>query len=97
MTTALARSTDPDTSREAALMVESGALRTHCAQVLAEVRLHPYGTSAEIAAAIGMDRVEAARRLPNLRDAGDVVNGPKRRCRITGNNSITWVAKDAAL
>lgn len=49
-------------------------------------------TSFEIAKAMSWDRHDTAKRLPDLRDDGLVVNGPIRQCRITGRQSLTWRA-----
>jgi CRP-like cAMP-binding protein len=48
-------------------------------------------TSAELARKIGIDRYIAARRLPELRDAGLIQNGESRKCLVTGRKAITWI------
>lgn len=89
--TTLARATDPTTSRAAAAMMDaSGAAADHRAQCLAEVRRQPGQTAAEIAQAIGLERHEPSRRLPELRDASLVYNGLSRVCRVQGHRSMTW-------
>jgi hypothetical protein len=47
-------------------------------------------TSFEISRAIGWDRHETAKRLPDARADGLVENGPIRECRITGRPALTW-------
>ena len=90
---AKSRRSDPDTSREAARSAEhggtAGAQRNAC---LAEVERQPGQTAAEIAKAVGLERHAPSRRLPELRDAGLVVNGDARICSVTGNHSLTWLS-----
>ena len=91
MTTVLSRSTDPQTSFLAAdLMRDTGAASAHRDKCLAEVRRHPGSTAAEVAFAVGLERHEPSRRLPELRQAGLVVNGASRKCRVMGKASLTW-------
>ncbi|MFW5829721.1 MAG: MarR family transcriptional regulator [Planctomycetota bacterium] len=88
---AYARLTDPSTSQEAAAATEaSGRAGTHRALCLSAVRAQPGLTAAEIANAVGLERHEPSRRLPELRERGLVRNGPERQCRIQGTRSITW-------
>lgn len=90
---AAARRTDPGTSHEAARSVEeSGAASDQRARCLLAVRAHPGSTAAEIAAILGMERHAPSRRLPELRAAGLVKNGPARICRVVGRSSVTWEA-----
>jgi hypothetical protein len=49
-------------------------------------------TSFEIAVAMGWDRHDVAKRLPDLRADGFAMNGPLRPCRITGKAALTWGA-----
>lgn len=89
---ARARNTNPFTSHEAAREAEASgradAQRNLC---LDEVLKNSGKTAAEIAVATGLERHAPSRRLPELRDAGLVVNGPARVCRATGRMSITWL------
>lgn len=90
--TARARSTDPTTSHLAAEAVEaSGRAASQRHLCLVEVWKKPGQTAAEIAVAAGLERHVPSRRLPELRDAGQVINGPERRCTATGNLSLTWL------
>lgn len=86
--------TDPATSFAAATKVEkSGKAQTNRAKCLDAVKALPGATSGEIAKAAGLDRHEAARRLPELRDKlGLVKNEGQRKCIVTGNQSIQWFA-----
>ena len=94
---ARARNTDPFTSHEAAHDTEaSGCASAHRNRCLDEVLKHPGETAAEIAVAVGLERHAPSRRLPELRDAGLVINGPARVCRVKGRMSLTWLpAKEA--
>lgn len=65
------------------------------AKTLALVREFPYRTARELAYKINGDVLSADnihKRLPELRRAGSVLNGQRRRCTITGRSSVTWVA-----
>lgn len=89
---ALARNTDPPTSHEAAEQVEaSGRAASQRHLCLLEVWKRSGQTAAEIAAAAGLKRHVPSRRLPELRQVGQVKNGPARICGITGNSSFTWL------
>lgn len=88
---ALARNTDPLTSHEAAETVErSGRAASQRHLCLLEVWKRPGSTAAEIAARTGLERHVPSRRLPELREAGQIKNGPQRICTVTGNSSMTW-------
>jgi len=89
---AQARNSDPFTSHEAAREAEaSGRARAHRQLCLGEVLRKPGQTAAEIAVAVGLERHAPSRRLPELRDAGLVENGPARICEVTGRMSLTWL------
>jgi hypothetical protein len=65
--------------------------------VLNLVTDHPGLTSVELwrnANELGRDlsRHEISRRLPELRKAGLVVNGPARTCSVAGSRQMTWNA-----
>ena len=94
---ARARNSDPFTSHDAAREAEAGGRASAHRQIcLAEVLRKPGQTAAEIAVAVGLERHAPSRRLPELRDAGLVANGPARICEVTGRMSLTWLpAKEA--
>jgi len=87
------RAHDPATSVEAAEKTrESSAVQRQAC--LAYVRAHPGQTAAEVSRGCGLERHVASRRLPELRDAGLVVNGPARVCRVQGTKAMTWHATE---
>jgi len=87
----LFRQSDPETSEQAAAQHhESGKRQTNKAKLLEAVRRAPGKTSAEYAAQIDIDRVEAARRLPDLRNDGLVRQGEARKCNVKGSKAKTW-------
>ena len=47
-------------------------------------------TSKELAAYMGVDRYTPARRLVELQRAGWVCRGRRRKCRVSGIESVTW-------
>jgi len=95
---AKSRWTDPDTSRAAARRVESdGSAIGQRRACLDEVRKHPGKTAAEIAEAVGLERHVPSRRLPELRHASLVRNGPSRVCEIMGTRAMTWIPEDQAV
>lgn len=88
---AKARATDPATSFEAARGVErSGKADAQREICLNAVKLRPGMTAGELAEYTGLDRVAAGRRLPELRQAGAIKNGPQRLCKIMGTRQMTW-------
>lgn len=95
------RANDPISSELAAADVTtSGRRRAHMSIVIDAVRRHPGLTSAELHAEIRLThpltRHEVARRLPDARTAGAVVNDPypdvdgMRSCSRSGRLSLTW-------
>lgn len=85
------RRTDPPTSRVAGANHEaSGKAGTHRQLVADAVTRWPGRTSAELAAACGLDRYEVARRLPEVERAGRIRRGAARRCQTNGNSAVTW-------
>ncbi len=95
---ALARTADPPTSHEAASAIErSGIAEAHRLRCLAAVRQQPGQTAAEIARVVGLERHAPSRRLPELRDAGLVANGPIRICAVKGRRSLTWIPAQEVL
>jgi DNA-binding transcriptional ArsR family regulator len=90
---ARARNTDPVTSHIAAATVErTGVASTQRAQILHYVAHHPDLTASEIAEGLGIERIIPGKRLPELRDAGYLVNGAERTCRVRGTKCMTWRA-----
>ncbi|MCL2645403.1 MAG: hypothetical protein FWD61_00190 [Phycisphaerales bacterium] len=57
---------------------------------LLEVWKRPGHTAAEIATLTGLARYVPSRRLPELRQSGQIKCGPERECAVTGNPSMTW-------
>lgn len=87
---ALSRTSDPQTSHDAAELVESsGSAASHRAMCMDEVERQPGQTAAEIAKRLGLERHVPSRRLPELRPL-QVYNGESRKCAETGNSSMTW-------
>jgi CRP-like cAMP-binding protein len=88
---AASRKTNPATSRTAARRHEAKGKAASNRHACLEALCAASGsTAAEIAQLAGLERHEASRRLPELRRAGLVKNGPARVCRVTGNLSLTW-------
>lgn len=91
-----ARNTDPSTSHDAArAMDRSGRARLQRQRCLRAVLAMPGRTAAEIALVTGMERHAPSRRLPELRDAGLLVNGEARICTARGLRSLTWYPASA--
>lgn len=87
------RKTDPATSKTAAVNVEKlGIAATHREMLLRAVETGPGRTSGELAVACSLNRHEAARRLPELREIGLVRNGEARTCSALGTVGMTWWA-----
>jgi hypothetical protein len=101
-----ARNTDPVASHEAAEAVAtSGLANAQAERVLEAVTAHPGLTSLELEAASGIDRYVLARRLPELRRRGFVVNLAPRPCRLSPLKTrsvttwaplATWAPKETA-
>lgn len=93
---ARARRRDVDTSHEAAGRAEeTGSADNQRNRVLAYLRKNAGEsfTSHEIANALGMQRQQPARRLPELLELRLVVRlDEKRKCRVAGTNAILWRA-----
>lgn len=82
------RKGDPPTSGLAGREIETSGLdqrqRDMC---LCAVRMHRGLTAREIEARLD---IKAHKRLPELRALQRVVNGPERRCTVTGRMAMTW-------
>jgi len=105
---ARARTLDPDTSHLAAQRVTDNGRAMNNRQLCFDAIVREPGlTSGEVAAITGLDRHEAARRLPELREDRPPLNRPllanlppsnprrKRTCRICGTPSLTWWLAEA--
>ena len=86
----LSRASDPETSRIAAALNTTS--RIHADLILAIVRLNPYRTAAELGEITGLGHIECARRLPELRSRGHLINGDPRECSVKHSRMITWRA-----
>ena len=85
----LARRTDPETSKRAARHVaRSGKAVRQRKQLYEAVVAGPGRTCPELAKATGIDRYDAARRLPELK--GKIKHGDVKRCEVTGSPCVTW-------
>lgn len=90
---AASRSSDPDTSRQAAAELAASGVQGKQAQaVLDAVRKWTGRTSAELAQLAGLDRYAVARRLPELERADVVRKCPPRKCAIQHRAATTWAA-----
>ena len=86
---------DPVTSHEAAAAITASGTRAAQTRTVADVvKQKPGATSAELAAAFGMDRHMVAKRLPDAEKAGLVYRGPARVCETTRGKrplqAVTW-------
>jgi len=87
------RTTDPETSKLAAIGVEEmGIAATHRAMCLRAVESNPGRTAAEIAVLCTLERHVPSRRLPELRALGLIRNGDARACTVQGTKAMTWWA-----
>lgn len=83
------RSTDPDTSHEAADAIRaSGDLGRQQKAVLEAVRRWPGLTSLELGARMDINRWAVARRCPELEVAGKIHRGAARK--VNGRSHLTW-------
>lgn len=83
------RNTDPHTSAMAGREIESsGSARRHRAMCFDAVQRLPGLTAREIEDELG---IKAHKRLPELRKANLVRNGPARSCTVSGRQALTWL------
>jgi CRP-like cAMP-binding protein len=89
----------PETSEDARDTHErSGSAMSARRAVLNLVGDHPGLTAVELwhhdrgSRTGGLTRHEVSRRLPELRKAGLVINGPARKCSVAGSRQMTWHA-----
>jgi len=91
MMRARARNDHPISSHLAAEDAERGGSAASQRRLcLVEVIQEPGQTSAEIAGKLNLKRHAPSSRLPEMRRAGLVYNGPYRICKVTGRLSMTW-------
>lgn len=96
------RNTDPQSSRDAAELVEATIRAQQTRAVYNEVFRRPGSTGAEIASWLGVERHIPSRRLPELRKAKLIMNGVDeadakarmRKCRVVNKLSLTWWPKE---
>ena len=82
---------DPDTSRQAAALVDATGTRDdHITIIVSAVRRHPGHTSAELAQITGLERHEAARRTADAEHRGLIRKGPARKCSLSHRAAVTW-------
>ena len=88
-----ARAADPVTSHAAAAKAESLASR-HCAEIIALLRQHPRGLTADEIAqrSSALDRVQVGRRMSDLREAGMARESGEARVNKNNRHSLVWVA-----
>lgn len=83
------RNTDPPTSALTGREIEaSGSARRHRAMCFEVVTRMPGLTAREIEDHLG---IKAHKRLPELRQANLVRNGPARTCTVSGRQALTWL------
>ena len=88
---ALARHTDPDTSHQAATIVEStGKAASHRNMLLNAILATPGATSGELASQVGILPHEAQKRLPELCKACLATRGIPRKCSVCGTQQATY-------
>jgi len=87
----LSHRNDPHTSYLAAQSVKgSGIFECQKTAVLDTLKRNNGSTSAEIADYMYMSRHVPARRLPDLKREGKVMQGKARTCKITKRQCVTW-------
>ena len=87
----LARSNDPETSKSAARKVAPSA-RQLAVRAAELVRKNPGLTGAELDRLAGCEvKRTFSKRLADAADRyGLVKRGPKRKCKVGGNDALTW-------
>ena len=89
MTTPIARPSDPWTSHiGAAEVTESGRRKTQSERLLAVVQSHPGLTGGEISELAGLERWATTKRLSDLKNAGQAIQGEPRHWH--GRPQVTW-------
>jgi hypothetical protein len=89
----LVRSSDPDTSKAAAL--SAGELRSRHHGIIMDCILE-YGplTSEQVSGRTELTHAQAWRRMGELRDKGLLVETPIRRPNVSGRMAIVWGLPD---
>lgn len=88
------RASDPETSHQAARrLTESGALVGRRREVWQALHDRPGATAGELAEALGWERGEVSKRLPELERMNSATRGPARECRVKGSTMATWTAQ----
>lgn len=89
------RSSDPDTSFEASEhLTATGGHQVMMQRAYELLLQNPGRTAKEIELVGGFDDGQIRKRLNDLRRKGKALNGPKRRCSITGRTAQTWKAAE---
>jgi len=89
----IARTTDPWTSHAGAVEVtDSGRRLTQSERLLAVVRSHPGLTGGEISELAGLDRWATTKRLSDLKNTGQAIQGESRHWH--GRPQVTWWPTD---
>jgi MarR family len=91
---ARARTSDPDTSQEAADSLTAQTVGARCQELYNLIVAHPRAglTVHDLVAITGYDRGNTARRITDLRQAGLIVDSGRRRRHANGRKSIVWTA-----
>jgi hypothetical protein len=90
------RSSDPDTSQEAADSLDPRALGARCQELFHLIDHYGGLTTHQLVAITGYDRGNTARRITDLRQAGWIVDSGRRALGPTGRRSIVWVPVQGA-
>lgn len=94
----IARLHDPASSHRAAdAFTESGRRTTHIHRILLALSERNGQTAAEIAAHLGLEHVQVARRMSEMEQRGLVKRDRSpdftvrlRKCKVTGHPCVTW-------
>lgn len=89
-----ARSTDPETSKEAAASLDTQSLVETCYDLLRSAGSRGM-TASEMAARIGVDRDSVSPRLPRLKQEYGVHDSGERRASQKGRKQTVWVVEGA--
>ena len=87
---AVARRTDPETSKVAARTIERGRANSHRAKCLVAVKFGGGLTAGEVAEATGILCHAVGKRLPELHRAGLIQPKETRTCNVQGTMMRVW-------